>query len=110
MLTDRDGRRALPSFLNFSHDADLLSRNKLIIFEGLTILSNADDGRTPETSVLVWGQIGRLMVRGTLGDALLTSKRVSVNQELNIVLLRLVEYLGFPNDLVIGAALNEVGS
>lgn len=37
-------------------------------------------------------------------------ERVSVNQELNMVLLRLIEYLGYPNDLVIGAALNEVGT
>lgn len=59
MLICAGASRALPSFLNFSHDADLLARNKTLIFEGLTILSNADDGRTPETSVLVWGQVGR---------------------------------------------------
>lgn len=51
--------RALPSFLNFSHDADLLSKNKTIILEGLTILSTANDGLTPETTVLAWGQVGR---------------------------------------------------
>jgi hypothetical protein len=38
----------------------------------------------------------------------LTFHRVSADRELNLVLLRLVEYLGHTNQIVSGAAFNEV--
>ena len=39
----------------------------------------------------------------------LTGGRISCDLELNLVLLRLIEYLGHPNEMVIGVAWNEVG-
>ena len=47
-----------------------------------------------------------LRVVGWYAD--LFASRISSDHELNIVLLRLTDYLGYPNDLVIGAAWNEV--
>jgi hypothetical protein len=40
----------------------------------------------------------------------LTLHRVSEDRELNLVLLRLVEYLGHTNQIASGAAFNEVGT
>ena len=39
---------------------------------------------------------------------LLTLLRISEDRELNLVLLRLVEYLGHTNQIISGAAFNEV--
>ncbi|KAF8246273.1 hypothetical protein K440DRAFT_655242 [Wilcoxina mikolae CBS 423.85] len=84
--------RTIPSFISFNHDKKVLERNRYIVIDALKILSDSDDSVVQETCVLAWGQFGR----------------ISSDHELNIVLLRLVDYLGYPNDLVIGAAWNEL--
>ncbi|KAA8902478.1 hypothetical protein FN846DRAFT_780587 [Sphaerosporella brunnea] len=87
--------RALPSFMTFSHDSRLLEKNKHIVIDTLTLTSNSKEPYLQETGVLAWGQVGR-------------QHRISVGQYLNVVLLKLVEYLGHPYDHVVGTAWNEL--
>jgi len=85
--------RAIPSYVSFAHDQQVLNRNRFILMDSLKMLSEGDDTVVQETCVLAWGQFGR----------------ISCDSELNIVLLRLIDYLGHPNEMVIGVAWNEVG-
>jgi hypothetical protein len=62
-------RRALPSFITFSHDSKLLENNKFIIFDTLSIASNSKEGYLQETGVLSWGQIGRQVLMAPFHDA-----------------------------------------
>ncbi|KAF4624113.1 hypothetical protein G7Y89_g14062 [Cudoniella acicularis] len=74
------------------------SVRELRVAAGVNVLavlrSFAETGSThyQETCILAWGQIGR----------------ISNNEELNIVLLGLVRYLGHSNPVVSGVAFNEI--
>ncbi|KAI4170794.1 MAG: hypothetical protein LQ343_004683 [Gyalolechia ehrenbergii] len=84
--------RQLPSFLRNGIDGDLLRRNRILALDFLRSLSEKSELSLQETCILAWGQI----------------TRVSSGDETNIVLLRLVNYLGHTNPLVCGLAYDEL--
>ncbi|KAL8834033.1 MAG: hypothetical protein Q9170_003964 [Blastenia crenularia] len=84
--------RLLPSFLRNDIDGDLLRRNRVSALDFLRGLSEKSDLALQETCILAWGQVAR----------------VSSGDETNIVLLRLVDYLGHTNPLVCGLAYDEL--
>ncbi|PWW75517.1 hypothetical protein C7212DRAFT_358109 [Tuber magnatum] len=86
--------RTLPSYVNFKHSQELLRMNRIMIIEFLRTLSDNDEGQLQETCVLAWSQFGR----------------VSSDEELNLALIRLVEYLGHSNSFILGLAFNEIQS
>ncbi|KAI9851275.1 MAG: serine/threonine-protein kinase M1 [Thelocarpon superellum] len=86
--------KTLPAFLRTSLDGETLAQNRRVALEFLRTLSEKNVLGFQETCVLSWGQVAR----------------VSIDAELNIVLLRLVEYLGHTNPLVYGVAFNELAT
>ncbi|KAI4102058.1 MAG: hypothetical protein L6R37_004617 [Teloschistes peruensis] len=84
--------RTIPMFLSVRTDEMVSRRNRVSALEFLRNLSEKSELALQETCILAWGQIARI----TSGD------------ETNIVLLRLVEYLGHTNPLVCGLAYDEV--
>ncbi|KAM3088202.1 serine/threonine-protein kinase M1, variant 2 [Clarireedia jacksonii] len=85
--------RALPQFLQGSKvPQGLLQKNRTNVLIILRDLCEKPALYLQETCVLAWGQLGRLLEDG----------------ELNIVLLKLVEYLGHSNPIVSNAAYNEI--
>ncbi|KAF8469032.1 hypothetical protein BDZ91DRAFT_776018 [Kalaharituber pfeilii] len=84
--------RTLPSFVNFSHDEQLLKANRYTIIAFLKTLSETEDSILQETCVVTWGQIGRMLS----------------DQELNLALIALVQFLGHSNAFIIGVAYNEI--
>ncbi|RDW66710.1 hypothetical protein BP5796_09459 [Coleophoma crateriformis] len=84
--------RTLPFFLRKVVDNDVSRRNAVNAFAILRSLSDQDTPHLQETCILAWGQLGR----------------ISKDEELNIVLLKLVEYLGHANPITSGAAYNEI--
>ncbi|CUS11697.1 unnamed protein product [Tuber aestivum] len=86
--------RTLPSYVSFKDGQELLRMNRIMIIEFLRTLSDNDEGQLQETCVLAWSQFGR----------------VSSDEELNLALIRLVEYLGHSNSFILGLAFNEIQS
>ncbi|KAH8660790.1 protein kinase-like protein rad3 [Tricladium varicosporioides] len=85
--------RTLPGFLHRdSSDDALLRTNRINVFALLKSFSDTGSAHYQETSVLAWGQIGR----------------ISSDEELNIVLLSLVGYLSCSNPVISGVAFNEI--
>ncbi|KAL8891174.1 MAG: hypothetical protein Q9215_001770 [Flavoplaca cf. flavocitrina] len=82
----------LPSFLRIDLDDVTLRRNRVSALDFLRNLSEKSELASQETCILAWGQIAR----------------VSTGDELNIILLKLVEYLGHTNPLVCGLAYDEI--
>ncbi|KAI4194332.1 MAG: hypothetical protein LQ350_007823 [Teloschistes chrysophthalmus] len=76
--------RTIPMFLSVPTDEMVSRRNRVSALDFLRNLSEKSELALQETCILAWGQIARI----TSGD------------ETNIVLLRLVEYLGHTNPLV----------
>ncbi|KAL8735716.1 MAG: hypothetical protein Q9181_002719 [Wetmoreana brouardii] len=81
--------RTLPSFLHGNVEDMTLRRNRVSALDFLRNLSEKSELALQETCILAWGQIAS-------GD------------ETNIVLLRLIEYLGHTNPLVCGLAYDEI--
>ncbi|KAL9586349.1 MAG: hypothetical protein Q9212_000967 [Teloschistes hypoglaucus] len=84
--------RTLPMFLSVRTDEMVSRRNRVSALDFLRNLSEKSELALQETCILAWGQIARI----TSGD------------ETNIVLLRLVEYLGHTNPLVCGLAYDQI--
>ncbi|KAL8939500.1 MAG: hypothetical protein Q9216_003328 [Gyalolechia sp. 2 TL-2023] len=84
--------RLLPTFLRNDIDEDLLRRNRVLALDFLRSLSEKSELSLQETCILAWGQIAR----------------ISSGDETNIVLLRLVNYLGHTNPLICGLAYDEL--
>ncbi|KAL8641328.1 MAG: hypothetical protein Q9228_001843 [Teloschistes exilis] len=76
--------RTIPMFLSVRTDEMVSRRNRVSALDFLRNLSEKSELALQETCILAWGQIARI----TSGD------------ETNIVLLRLVEYLGHTNPLI----------
>ncbi|KAI9826145.1 MAG: serine/threonine-protein kinase M1 [Thelocarpon impressellum] len=87
-------RRALPAFLRADMDQDHLAQNRRVALNFLRELAEKNELGFQETCVLAWAQVAR----------------VCSDNELNIVLLRLVEYLGHPNAMVHGVAFLELSN
>lgn len=77
--------------------------------DNLNNLSKRGVTHLTETFVMAWGQLGRYASNHTK-RFLLTLYSVLRDRELNLVLLRLVEYLGYTNQIVSGVAFNEVSN
>jgi serine/threonine-protein kinase ATR len=84
--------RTLPAFLCRSHTPAILHANRITALEFLRTLSEKEDLLIQETCLLSWCQVAR----------------VSEDDELNIVLFRLVQYLGHTNPFIHGLAYTEI--
>ncbi|AEO65689.1 uncharacterized protein THITE_119498 [Thermothielavioides terrestris NRRL 8126] len=88
--------RALSVFISeppaAGFDWEVLKRNRANVLSILKSLSDRGVANLHETCIMAWGQVGRV---------------VSAD-ELNLVLIKLVEYLGHRNMLVSGIAFNEL--
>lgn len=85
--------RALPVFLRNSLEPSSQSKNRIVALDFLRNLSDRGDISLQETCILAWGQIAR---------------RINDGDEMNLVLLKLVEYLGHANALLSGLAFDEM--
>ncbi|KAL9130247.1 MAG: hypothetical protein Q9217_001540 [Psora testacea] len=85
--------RALPVFLRQAVGCELALENRLLTLDYMRSLSDQGDVTVQETCILAWGQIARNVADG---------------DELNLVLLKLVEYLGHTNPLLSGLAYDEL--
>ncbi|KAH0566290.1 hypothetical protein GP486_000316 [Trichoglossum hirsutum] len=84
--------RALPTFLRKSLKPEILQENRIVVLDFLRKVSDQNELSLQETCVLAWGQVAF----------------VSSDDELNIVLLRLVQYLGHPNPIIYGLAYYQL--
>lgn len=84
----------LPHFLRADLSHDLKSKNRHTALEYLRRLSSRDTLDAQETVIGAWGQVAL-----TCGE-----------QELNLVLMQLVEYLGHSNSLISSTAFEEIES
>ena len=98
----------MPVFLQGVPDSGILSKNRIRSLDVLRNLSGQSDLALQETCVLAWGQISRYVEpKASTGHADLLP-RVSSGDEMNLMLLKLVEYLGHTNALLCGLAYDEV--
>ncbi|KAI9793452.1 MAG: serine/threonine-protein kinase M1 [Candelina submexicana] len=84
--------RTLPLFLRKNIEDDVLRRNRILALDFLRSVSEKNELALQETCIITWAQIAR----------------VSGRVELNIILLRLVEYLGSTNSFIYGSSYNEL--
>lgn len=88
--------RALGAFLggvNLTNiDEDILRRNRTNVIGILKSLSDKNIAHLHETCILAWGQVGRVVP----------------DEELNLVLIQLVEFLGHRNMIVSAFSFNEI--
>jgi serine/threonine-protein kinase ATR len=107
-----DCSRTLPSFLRDTiADGSLMQRNRRNVLSLLRSFSEEQVTHLQETCILAWAQVGRYIctILGILCKSA-NHLRIVKNDELNIVLLKLVGYLGHSNPIVSGVAFNEVGA
>ena len=86
--------QALSAFLRSDVPAEVLRKNRVLALDFLRTLSSREEIRDQETLIFAWGQIAR----------------VCGEEELNIIVLQLVEYLGHPNTLICALAYDELSS
>ncbi|KAK3954844.1 phosphatidyl inositol 3-kinase [Pseudoneurospora amorphoporcata] len=88
--------RALAVLLNEADAAEfdraVITCNQNIVLDILKLITNEDALHLHETCILAWGQAGRV---------------VSADH-LNLILIKLVEYLGYNNSVVSAMAVNEI--
>ncbi|KAL6718301.1 serine/threonine-protein kinase M1 [Lecanora helva] len=84
--------RTLSTFVQYGCQKSVLAKNCIVALDCLRSLSEQRSISVQETCVLAWGQIAR----------------ISAGDEMNLVLLRLVEYLGNTNPLLSGLAYDEL--
>lgn len=88
--------RALAAFLGGCDRATcgehLLDRNRVYAIGVLKLLSDKNVPHLHETCIAAWGQVGRVVP----------------DEELNLVLLQLLEYLGHRNMIISAFAFNEI--
>lgn len=88
--------RAITLFLrqDIIHDAGLqvLNRNTANALGFLKSISDKNEPSINETSLMAWGQLGRVVS----------------DEGLNLVLVKMLEYLGHQNPIVSAVALNEI--
>lgn len=99
------------AFVRSSLPADVRRANFVTVLEWLKNLSDKDDMPLQEACVLTLCRLAKFVnpLRKPLGHQLIKPLyRVSDEEEKNIILLRLLEYLGHPNPYVCAVAYNEV--
>ncbi|KAI9757305.1 MAG: hypothetical protein M4579_003516 [Chaenotheca gracillima] len=84
--------KTLVAFLAHDPDRPIQYSNLPIVLDFLRRISSTNELALQETCLMAWSQIAR----------------VATDDEFNIVLLRLVEYLGHTNPLISGLAYNEL--
>lgn len=84
--------RTVATFLRDDIASEVRKKNRILVLEFLRELAERGDTAEQESVIFAIGQLAR----------------VCGGQELNIALLRLVEYLGHTNALVNGMAYNEI--
>jgi serine/threonine-protein kinase ATR len=89
--------RALPYFVSASgrsleHETAVLQHNRATVLTVLKSLSDKDSPPLNETCIMAWSQLGHVLEEG----------------ELNLVLLKLLEYLGHRSTLTSSFAFNEL--
>ncbi|RKF63720.1 Protein kinase rad3 [Erysiphe neolycopersici] len=84
--------RTVTAFLSGSPSDKIIRKNRSCALEILRRFPTDQGIHLQESCVLTWGQIGR----------------IAMDDELNLVLLALVQYLGHGNPIVSGAAFNEI--
>ncbi|KFY81056.1 hypothetical protein V499_00169 [Pseudogymnoascus sp. VKM F-103] len=86
--------RTVPAFLRDGNnvDVEVTRRNRVNAINILRQFSGETPPHLTETWVVTWGQIAR----------------VSKDRELNLTLLRLIEYLGHTNQIISGLAFTEI--
>ncbi|KAL9104639.1 MAG: hypothetical protein Q9163_000443 [Psora crenata] len=89
--------RAVPAFLRLVVGRELASKNRPWALDYMRGLSDQGDVSIQETCILAWGQIARDGADSNLEDG----------DGLNLVLLKLIEYLGHTNTLLSGLAYDE---
>ncbi|KAL6794711.1 hypothetical protein GGI42DRAFT_345653 [Trichoderma sp. SZMC 28013] len=82
----------MPQKPTHNMDEALLSRNRMNSIALLKSASEADPPLLVETRILAWGQLGRVVTE----------------DELNLVLIKLLEYLGSSNNIESAFAFNEL--
>ena len=101
-------RRTLVTFLRNDLPSHLRDQNRRLALDFLRSLSARNLTSHDETLILTWGQVA--MFVSALATVVYRADRYSVcgQRELNLALLRLVDYLGHPNSLVCSLAFSEV--
>ncbi|POS87854.1 hypothetical protein EPUL_000219 [Erysiphe pulchra] len=84
--------RTVTAFLSGSSSDKIKRKNRSYALEILRRFPSDQGVHLQESCVLTWGQIGR----------------IAMDDELNLVLLALVQYLGHGNPIVSGVAFNEI--
>lgn len=93
---------------------DVRRANFVIVLEWLRNLSEKNDMPLQEACILTLCRLARFVHRRRLLSSTYAAhhviNRVSEDDEKNIILLRLLEYLGHPNPYVCAVAYNEVSN
>lgn len=84
------------------------TKNRFNVISALRSVPEKENLHLQETYIFAWGQVGRQAFLCLFLIRILTLDRILNDEELNLILLRLVEYLGNSNSVISGAAFNEV--
>ena len=90
--------------------SSIIFNNQHIVLDVLRTISDQNDLALHETTILAWGQIARYVGKSGVPSGSRSLSSMSTGDEMNIILLKLVEYLGHTNTLVSGLAYDEVES
>ena len=101
-------RRTLPVFIKSISHSSIILNNKHIVLDVLRTISDQNDLALHETAILAWGQIARYVGKSGIPCGSRSLSSISTGDEMNLVLLKLVEYLGHSNALISGLAYDEV--
>ena len=88
----------------------IILNNQHIILDVLRTVSDQKDLALHETAILAWGQIARYVGKSGISSGPRSLYTMSTGDEMNLILLKLVEYLGHTNALISGLAYDEVGA
>ena len=102
-------RRTLPVFMKSIFNSSIILNNQHIVLDVLRTISDQNDLALHETAILAWGQIARYVGKSGISSGSRSLSRMSTGDEMNLILLKLVEYLGHTNALISGLAYDEVG-
>ena len=90
--------------------SSIMLNNQHIVLDVLRTISDQNDLALHETTILAWGQIARYVSKSGIPSGSRSLSSMSTGDEMNLILLKLVEYLGHTNTLISGLAYDEVGS
>lgn len=107
-------RHSVVAFVRPNLPTDIRRANFVVVLEWLKSLSGKDDMPLQEACIITLCGLATCVPSYCPKSCYLSSRfvmySVSEDEEKNIILLRLLEYLGHPNPYVCAVAYNEVGS